>query len=210
MSSEREWKSYHWFHIPVLMQGDSQMKNSDCEGKCSMQSFCDYCLPNLNPSFSQPLVLCLPSPSMEVYLHSCLGRSFPTTSPADPGVCHPWLALETLPVPRSHPWHPPKIFLTAMSCGIADAANIREVEVPSVNQVYVTDTFLTCLENISSTSHPDHAVCNELSRLWSTSSQQAFGSSYTSPSLHPWRWITWRIQKLKCYKFLQGMCKPHI
>lgn len=88
MSSERQWKCDLRFHISVLMQGDSRTKPSDfgphCEGGYFSQSFCDYCLPNLNPSFSQPLVLCLPGPTMEVSLHSCLGCSFPS-----PFFCRP-------------------------------------------------------------------------------------------------------------------------
>lgn len=48
----------------------------------------------------------------------------------------------------------------------------REVKVPFINQVCVTETSLIYLEKISSISHPDHAVSNKLSGSWSTSSQQ--------------------------------------
>lgn len=78
MSSERQWKYHHWFCILLLMQGDSQTTNSNFrphgEGRYSMHSFRDYCLPNLNPSFSWPPVFHLPSTSIEASLHSCFGH----------------------------------------------------------------------------------------------------------------------------------------
>lgn len=135
--------------------------------------------------FPSPLFFAYQVPLWKFLSIVVLAVASPAPSSADPGVYHPWLALEPVPVPRSHPWHAPKTFLTAVSCGIAEAASIREVKVPSVNQVCVTDTSLICLEKISSTSHPDHAVCNKLFQSWFTSSQQAFCPSYTTPlSIH--------------------------
>lgn len=116
--------------------------------------------------FPRSLVFHLPSPSMKISLHGCI---FSGQFSCRPRRVLPLVALVHFLLQDVIPFQNLLDCCVLWSCGCR-----REVKVPSINQVCVTETSLIYLEKISSISHLDHAVYNKLSGSWSTSSQQAF------------------------------------